>query len=430
MNESLKSRYEKAELLEISSTEDATSEYLKILEEAKLSDAFILSTVGRKLRKLGRSQLFIDKIKQYPYEEVKKRKYVNDAYLYCLYSVEIAQYVYVEETFENFINTAKLITDNCEQLGVDQFNFNPYVLTVYKVVQVLKHRASTSYFQELKWINKLNPELLPIEPKEIQAQNGRTYEMASYKEFYYQVKTKCLEKIEKFEECIKLCETALYTFEKLHYGNRLWFSARELYCECLKSGNKEDIEHYREIAEEHHFWYMYHKLANLYFSYGDVDKALYYSCKAILSDVFDQEKMINLIFDIGMLFENTNNSAKAKSFYEAALYYRSSLGWFLPEELRFAEKEFNLARNQQPNIVQLKNYALEAIKKVDSLKFGIISNINLDKKYGFIKYDGNKSMYFSLKIIKIRPKLNDKVYFKIGTINDKPCAVDIYKIGR
>lgn len=430
MNESLKSKYEKAELLESSSMEEAFSDYLKILEEATLNDAFILSNLGRKLRKLGQPQLFVDKINQFDYEDVRKRLHINNAYLYCLYSVEIARYVYADGTFDKFISAAELITNNCEQLNTDQFNFNPYVLTVYKVVQVLKHRATTNYHQELKWINKLNPELLPIEPKEIQAQNGKTYEMASYKEFYYQVKTKCLEKVEKFAECIKLCDVALNTFDKLHYRNGLWFSARKLYCECLQRGKKEDIENYKDIAEKHNFWYMYHKLANLYFSCGDIDKALYYSCKAILSDVFDQEKMINLIFDIGMLFENTNNSAKSKCFYEAALYFRSSLGWFIPEELRFAEKEFNLMRDQQPNIVQLRSYTLDIIKNVDGLKFGVISNINLDKKYGFIKYDGNKSIYFSLKAIKVRLRLNEKVYFKIGTVNDKLCAVDIYEIVR
>ena len=430
MNELLRSRYEKAELLESSSMEDAFSEYLKILEDATLTDAFILSKLGWKFKKHGKAQLYVDKIRAYDYEEVKKRKYVNDAYLYCLYSVEIAQYVYAEETFEQFMSTAELITDNCEQLGVDRFILNPFVLTVYKVVQVLKHRATTSYYQELKWINKLNPDLLPIEPKEIQAQNGRTYEMASYKEFYYQVKTKCLEKTEKFEECIQLCDVALNTFDKLHYRNGLWFSARKLYCECLQSGKTEDIESYKEIAEKHNFWYMYHKLSNLYFSFGDIDKALYYSCKAMLSDVFDQEKMINLIYDIGMLFENTNNSVKSKNFYEAALYFRSSLGWFVPEELRFAEIEFNLTRDKKPNIELLRNHALDVIKNIDGLKFGIVSNLNPAEKYGFIKYDGNKSMYFSLKTINIRPRVNDKVYFKIGTVNNRPCAVDIYDIRR
>ena len=140
--------------------------------------------------------------------------------------------------------------------------------------------------------------------------------------------------------------------------------------------------------------------------------------------------MINLIFDLGILFENSNELDKAKEFYEATLYYRSSFGWFIQEELRFAEKEFCLNRDRPPNIKQLLNRALEVIKKTDELKFGTISKINYDKKFGFIQYNGVKSMYFSLKKIKIHLKENDNVYFKIGSVNNKLCAVDVYRTGR
>lgn len=430
MNGLLKQRFEDAQSKEESSLmEEAFSEYLKILEEATLSDAFILSHLGTKFRRLDQSQVFVDKINQFDFGEVKKKKFVNDSYLYCLYKTDIQGYEYSEDTFDKFISSAERIVDNCEQKPAEQFNFNPYVLTVYKVVQVLKHRATTSYYQELKWINKLNPELLPVEPKEIQAQNGKKYEMASYKEFYYQVKTRCLEKTEKFEECVEYCDKALTLFDKLHYRNGLWFTARKLYCQCMITGRQQDIDNYKEIAEQNKFWYMYHKLSNIYFSNGELQAAIYYSSKALVSDEFDPEKMINLLYDIGLISENINQIHASKLFYEAVLYYRNLAGWHIPEDLRFAEKELNLSREKEPNVDKLRNFAIEIIKKRDNLIFGKVSKINKEKKFGFICYDKNKSMYFSLRSIKVPISLGDRVLFNIGIVNDKQCAMDVYKFG-
>lgn len=429
MNELLKERYEKAKQLESSNLNDSLCEYIKIMGEATLNDAFILSNIGNTLRKHGKAHEFVNKINQYNYADVKCRDYVNRAYLYALYSDKIQNYEYSEDTFKEFIETAEFIVDNSNQLPAEQYNYNPYVLTIYKVIHILKTRAATNYYQELKWINKLNPDVLPDTPKQIQASNGKEYEMASFREFYYQVKTKCLEKTEKYADCIKYCDEALNIFEKFHYRNDLWFTARKLYCECLESGTEEDIEKYKAIAEKHKFWYMYHKLSEIYFSKGELEFALHFSCKALLSDDFDAEKMINLLYDIAVIFENQKNLEKAKHFYGAALYYRNLFGWYIPEELRFAEKEYSLNREAIPNTTKLRQNALAVLKQKEILNFGIVNRIIQDKKYGFIKYNGNCSMYFTLKRIKVKLKEKDKVYFSIIQEGNKEFADCIYKIG-
>lgn len=427
----LQTVYEQTEELESTSPEDAILMYKEILKRAHESkEMFILSKIGHKLRKLGLSKLFIDTLKDYSYEnEIKKNYYLNNAYLYCLYSIEISSYDNNDEKFNVFLENAEFITDNCEQLDSEKCYYNPYVLTVYKVVHVLKSRASANYNLELKWIDKLNPELLPVDAKEIKSSDGKTHETASYKEFYYQTKTKCLEKIEEFEKCIELCDEALSIFEKFHYRNDLWISARKYYCKCLQSScDNEDIENYKSLAENNNFWYMYHKLSNIYFSQGIINKALYYSCKALLCDNFDHEKMIKLIYDIGLLFENCKKNSTAKIFYEAVLYYRNQAGWFIPEELRFAKETYKLNDDLKPNINLLLKSAFEIVKDNDKLKYGIISRYDYHRKFGFIE-SNNQSIYFSLNRIKIRLKLRDAVYFKIKEENGKTYACDIYKIG-
>ena len=97
--------------------------------------------------------------------------------------------------------------------------------------------------------------------------------------------------------------------------------------------------------------------------------------------------------------------------------------------MRFAEKELNLSREKEPNVDKLRNFAIEIIKKRDNLIFGKVSKINKEKKFGFICYDKNKSMYFSLRSIKVPISLGDRVVFNIGIVNDKQCAMDVYKFG-
>lgn len=139
--------------------------------------------------------------------------------------------------------------------------------------------------------------------------------------------------------------------------------------------------------------------------------------------------MINLLYDIAVLFENQHKFEKSKVFYGVTLFYRTSFGWYIPEELRFAEKEYDLKRDYCPDDNKLKKYALDVLKEKENLHFGIVSKIVKDKKFGFIKYNNNCSMYFSLKRIKIKVQEKDKVYFTIINENDKLSAGCIYKVG-
>ena len=123
------------------------------------------------------------------------------------------------------------------------------------------------------------------------------------------------------------------------------------------------------------------------------------------------------------------NIDKAKHFYGASLYYRNLFGWYIPEELRFAEKEYALNREETPIINKLRQNALDVLKQKEILNFGIVNKIIQDKKYGFIRYNVNCSIYFNLKRIKVKLKEKDKVYFSILQEDNKEFADCIYKIG-
>ena len=258
---------------------------------------------------------------------------------------------------------------------------------------------------------------------------GKERELASPKETYYQTKSKCLEKLQRYDEAADCCEIALNTIKKWHYRNDLWLNARKWYCKCKTSQDDNSLLQYITIAEQHKFWYMYHKIGNLYLSDGNTDLAKYYLCKAISADSVDPEKMINLFYDLGMIWEINYRKDLAKIFYQAAYYYRKSYEWSIFEELKYAQNEYQFEIEKCLPIKELQKIGVEYLIKCDNLIEGKITTYNRDERFGYISY-GNQSIRFLFKVTQRKLRLHDKVYFKCMRLNSgRIVAENIYKIG-
>lgn len=399
------------------------------MNDCSVKDAFILSQVGIYLRKLNESGAFINKLTELGLNVLIKNQYVLNAYIWCLYDVEIKSYEYSEdiEAFNKFQATAQFITNNCKQLSSEESHKNPYILTIKKYIRIIKNRAYANPHNILEWVNKLNPELLSMEP-----QKWNDFSVPSDKEFYYYIRSKALEKTNSFEECIKCCERALTVFEnqKLHYGNNIWFIARKLYCKCRLNLSIDTIRDYEKVTEKYKFWYMYHKVSELYFSIGETKKALICSLKALLSDNFDCEKMINLFFDIGLLLETENYKREAKMFYHCAAHHRSQFRWYINEELRFAIKEYEIDIEENVDHLKLKEVAANILIRIDGFIKGKITMVDISKKFGFITYDKNKSIHFNFKTLNRKIDKDKDIIFKIGynLKNKKETAIEAFLI--
>ena len=426
-NENMSEIYDKFQQLQNNeelSPEDKLNKYIEILNQAELRDASVLSKLGKIFREYDKANLYIDKIEKYDYEIVKKYEHINNAYLYCLYKEKISKYDYEEATFDDFIKTAEKIVNNCEQRVAQQYKFNPYVLTVYKVIKTIKNRASINVYTITKWSNRLDPNKLPTEPITITA-DGKEREMAPFKEFWYQTKSKCLKKTGQYQECIDLCDEALRIFDKFHYNYNLWFMARKLYCECKISNSEEALRQYQEIADKNHFWYMYHKLGNLYFSNAKIDSSLICLSKALLWDEIDPDKKINLFYDLGLVFEAKSKINEAKQFFQCCLYYRTLYRWNIDEKLKYVKYSLDLDENKKPNLTELYNICFNELQSLIDLQYGKVKAINISRKFGILIYKNN-TITFSLYNHNLKLKQGNFVGFKIGKYNDKEVAVEVY----
>lgn len=398
----------------------------KYFESINTLNTFELSNIGRKLKKVNPGY-FIEKMKSFNIDEIKSNEYLSNAYFYCYYEEKIKYYEYDEDTFQDFLNDAEFIVSNCSQLELEKSLLNPYLLTIYKVVKIFS-RHSSRYNIILDWINLINIEETPNDPIKIEGSNGEATEMASYKEFFYQHKAKYLEKTFNYKECIEVCDQALQTCSKLHYKNEVWLTARKLYSQCMLDQNETSIQNYISLADKYHHWYMYHKIANIYFSLNNLSEALYFSCKALILNKIDEKAMVNLIYDIGIFLTNSSRKDDANIFYEYSIYIKTIYGWKINEELKFIQKELKITSPTKPSLKKLYKISLEIVCSHDNLITGKILKFNKEKKFGFILDDFGNKQHFNKAICNYSNlKINDLVLFQLTNSKKGKTCKYVYK---
>lgn len=397
-----------------------------------------VSLYGQLCRKQKCAQDYLDYLSVIQDENVLQNKYVNDAKLWCLYDVgikgiKISEGI-SEDEIELFLKAADSIVLNCSQLSQGQYFNNPYVLTVVKTVKMLNHRASVNYKLIIEWLKKLDVEQLPIDDvKTFTTEFGREVESASTREFYYYQLARAYEKVGEYQECINVCDRALGELQKFHYRNHLWLTARKLFCTCMVADNKKEaIENYKRVVEKHQFWYMYHKLSNIFWNNNQIKEALVYSCKAFDSSQEDK-KLINVIDDLSYLFEANGDVQGAKIFAQSYVRIRNKYGWKIRYYARSRAELFGLdvENKDEIKLTKLKTYCDNYLDKILGIKqkgFGEIVCFTKNGFSGFIKQSNGQQIFFNKAQIKNRtePKIGDRVEFDFSQNDKGDIATNIF----
>lgn len=379
-------------------------EYLDALEhiefaikEARFYNEYHYHLYCRILRKLERSKDYLDIIYDLINNKIFEEAMFVDDISWCIYDVYVKEYD--ESMNYDIIKESKFILERCSQPEEKNTFENPLVFTIFKIVKVIKNRSTVNYKLIAELLEKLDcKKLSTTDTFKFIDDKNKERELASKREQYYQDLSKAYEKLRKYDECYKLCSIALSNDINWHYRNDLWLYARQCYCKCmLSNGDNNDIDDYVKIAEKNRFWYMYHKLANVYFSHGDIDNALKYACKGfdITNDV---EKKVNLMYDLGLLFEAKKKYNEAKLFFQCCFYYRNMNGWAVSSDLEYKVKYYEIDDNIKPNLKKLKNITISILS--ESFNIGEIKMIDKQKGFGFIKTNNNQDIHFRTRNIR------------------------------
>ncbi len=389
-------------------------------------DAYLLYYYGQVLRKEKESITFIEICRGLnSNKKIMSNRWIASTLCWCLYDAYIRNYsIEDKDGFNDFIKRAEYIENNCTQMNAEEHYKTPYVLTIRKVVKAYNDKASRKFKEIIKWLSCLDPDKLSEEVFNFQDETGKDRELASPKEFYYYNMAKALEKTEKYEPCIAICEAAFKQIKKFHYRNDVWLKARMFYCKCMLEEDLESaIAEYKALAYKENYWFMYHKLALICWRNNKVPEALLYASKAFIGR-FEHEKMVNLMLDTALLWQATGNNANAKLFFQASAYYRERQGWSSLEELEYAVSILEIDVEEKPNIREIKRISNDYIDTIEGKpeRFnGKINNILPHGGAGFIKpKDGVSNVYFNMNdVVEKRVlKKDDIVEYEISKGKD------------
>lgn len=226
-------------------------------------------------------------------------------------------------------------------------------------------------------------------------------EIASDFESWYSYYSLSLLKQKKFQDCIDISKEALFTIEKFHYNNDLWF-ARKIALSNRGLGNiPQAIKEMEEIERRKGEWFIQKKLAELYFESQQIDKAKSIACNGALG-YGDKEKKDGLFFLLGQISKVSGEQALAHKHFLLVNLIRNEQGWFVPNRLKIALEETFLEGIVYDNSATLYKELLNAwrvntgggqILEKDS---GKITKVNPQKQIGEIVGKGGEKYFFSL----------------------------------
>lgn len=388
--------------------------FKEIWDKYKINDPYTLFKYGNVLRKNNLGLDYIEIYKNFDFSNTTaiQKNYVDRILSWCLYDLYIKNFDVEKDNYDNFILNAHKILEIQSSNNHDYYE-SAFVKTCLRVVkEIAKRTVIPNYKEIIWWIELLDVGKLSIEPFRFKDSNSIERELASDKETYYSILSKCYEKINDYPKCHEICEMAIKDKDivKFHYRNHIWINERKLYCECFINQDYEKaINQYAQFAEKYKRCYMFHKCAALYFSRSDIKNSVLYGSKALLLE-HDIPKIINLLEDLAYYWREFGNSNTSKKFFYVCTYYRTKRRWKISQELAYEIKEYGFNFIEKPDYNELVNISKDFINNNSSNKInaGVIVDINYKKKFGFIKQDNDsKDIHFNFKNV-----IDKKILYK------------------
>lgn len=129
----------------------------------------------------------------------------------------------------------------------------------------------------------LDSSLLSTTPSKKEDKEDPDGEYSSDYEKYCVLRSKALIKLEKYDECKRLCKCALETLNKFHNNNDSWFKMRIAIAEEHLGNFKESEEILKNLLASKtgsDKWFLYRDIAEVYFEQKEYKKAWKYSVDA------------------------------------------------------------------------------------------------------------------------------------------------------
>jgi tetratricopeptide (TPR) repeat protein len=322
---------------------------------------------------------------------------IKRLYAWCIYYTEMIKEKIQDEDrfFKAGMGIMKISRQN------DQYS--PYTLAVFKILNHLNEKPNYPADKIAEWTEKLNPEQLDATPFAFTDKDGNQREIASKKEQYYMWRTKALLEKGLFDECRETCQKALDEFEKLHYGNEIWFTWRIAL--CYEGLEKSDIALEKLIAllDKKKEWFIQKEIAGIYFARNDLKHALKYAVDSALNSD-NSDKKLNLYKLLAGILKSRNQIEEASKHIELVYHTKRLNDHRIDEETQRLVETFQIDITKNVDMTELKKELKNIWEKLkyDSQEqlFGVIKSILPNGKAGFVETGSKQSYYFQFRNFK------------------------------
>lgn len=359
-------------------------------------------------------------------------KYCKFNYLWCIFHEKI----WCDGAFEG--SKEKETKKYIKYILDNQANKDPvYQFTVMRVLKNFKKKQNFEAAKINTWLDKLDPALLSDKSSSAE-RNGKMESYPSNKEDWYAYKTKALEKMECYEECMRVSHEALSCLTEFHYGNEIWFK-RRIAISKSKLGDLEGaLEILKELLRVKQDWFIYQDISEIYREMGDLKAALSYSVDSMMK-AGDDDKKVNVLWDMAGILEQMEQPNDSLAFKDYSVKLRIENGWKLSREI----DTYYRTRQEHIDGTSLQAIRRSVISTCERYKWdekpvelGVIHRILGNGKSGFIKSD-SASYYFKFNEFKgrrsdIKEGLRVQFYaeksFDVKKNCDSLCAMNIKSI--
>ncbi|AEH51263.1 tetratricopeptide repeat protein [Pseudothermotoga thermarum] len=257
-------------------------------------------------------------------------------------------------------------------------------------------------------LDKINVDELsdkPLESSKYKDKAGKNKVLPSEREKWYQLKTKILLVLKKYDECIQQCRNALKVSNLI---DPVWFYYRIACASSYIGKYEEGLEALEKVLLYKDDWYVQKLFFEIYAKMKDFDNALKYGCRTALNSASDSQKLT--------FYLNFADFLKAHNYKrEADLHYYLYLKTL--EKMKDGQKnDTNVKRVYgsltDKNVVKMREQDVrsELAKFWKDNKFrnekqleGTVAKV-INNGAGFIKSSDSQSYYFKLEDVENAPK--------------------------
>ena len=283
------------------------------------------------------------------------------------------------------------------------------VLEIDPEFQYIKQQLTRSVLQKMKdydnkgmWdaIIKISDNLVANElsTKDIIInKNGKNITLPSDRKTWYQKKSKALEKLKRWDDCLELTRKALNDFP-----HEIWLKRRKA-ISIGKTGDVEKaIEDLKEISLQKTDWFIHRDIAVFYAYNEDYEKALDYIIDGCLVSINQPDPGFRweLYYDAALYLQKKGNIQMSEKHLLLSYSLRDNEGWKTPQDISALANEIGLSLE---SIEDTKALTKELRSFWEKHKFsklpkhtGKIKTMLPNGKAGFITSENGKDFYFKI----------------------------------